>query len=171
MLFSVSTESNESDSSPRPSPRSRRRGLTQWNAELPSDHCADLASTLGVSVGGERASPGDVAVAGGVVNVAPFTENPLGSIVRFADCKIIAGDVLLSSGDPLSRNGKLVHESEAKITFLRAEIHRQKAVGIMLSSFPTDLLAQSRFVARRLDRGKLLEEEVENGFEEVPIFS
>ncbi len=39
----------------------------------------------------------------------------------------------------------------------------------MLGGFPTDLLAKSGGVARRLDRAEVLEEIKQDGFEEVPV--
>ena len=114
----------------------------RWNAELSCDRSARLMSSFGVGVGRESAGPGDVTVAGRVVSIAPLAENPLCSVMRFAEGEIITGDVLLASGEAFFGHGKLVHESEAKVALFGAEIHGQKAAGKMLSGFPTDLMAE-----------------------------
>ena len=61
----------------------------------------------------ERASPGDVTVAGRIVGVAAFAKDPLCSGIGFAEGKVISGDVELIFGEALFRDGKLVHEGEA----------------------------------------------------------
>src|SRR5947209_1627273 len=88
-----------------------------------TNHCSDFASRCAVGVTGESAGPGDVAVAGRVVEVSAFAENPFGPVVCFAKGEIIASDVLLASGETFFSDRKLVHEREAEIAFLGGEIH------------------------------------------------
>ena len=110
---------------------------------LVGDGCADAAFAFGMGVGSKSAGPGDVTVAGRVMNVAPFAKNPLCSIVRFAEGEVIGGDVLLASGESFFGDGELVHESETKVAFFGGEIDGQEAAGVALRGLPTDLLAQS----------------------------
>jgi len=63
-------------------------------------HFAPLLST-GVSSGG--VGPGDGAMAGGVMNIAPFAEDPPCAVVGFPQGKVIAGDVLLGSGKTVGK--------------------------------------------------------------------
>ena len=56
---------------------------------------ADSSRTLRVGIGRQGAGPGDVAMAGRVVDVAAFAEDPFCSRKCFAQGKVVGGDVLL----------------------------------------------------------------------------
>ncbi len=123
----------------------------------------------GVGGGGQGASPGDVAVAGGVVVVAAFGEDPLFAGIEFAQGEVVGGDVLLAEGEAFFGGGELVHQGEAEVVFFGGEIDGGKAGGKVFGGFPADLAAEAGFVAGGADGGELAEEAVEDGFEEVPI--
>src|SRR4051812_22088386 len=75
--------------------------------------CTDLALALGMGMSCEGAGPSDVAVAGRVVGVAAFAEDPFAAVVGFAQGKIVGGDILFASGEALLGDRELVHEREA----------------------------------------------------------
>src|SRR5260221_8975873 len=75
---------------------SRRVGLRCARAMFVGDGCADFAAAFSVGEGCEGAGPGDVAMAGRVMDIAAFGEDPLGPGVRFAKGEVITGDVLLA---------------------------------------------------------------------------
>ena len=80
------------------------------------DDGADAAG-IGIEVGkgGESGSPGDVAVAGGVVSVATFGENPAGAGVNFPEREEVCRDVRMSLGEMLLSGGELIHKGEAEV--------------------------------------------------------
>ena len=130
---------------------------------------ADFAGAFRMSMGREGAGPGDVAMAGGVGCVVAFTENPFGSGVGLAQREVIGGDVLLAFGKPLLGHRELVHQREAKVVFLRGEIHRQEPAAKLRGGLPADLSTQARFVPGRLHRLEVVEEIEQHRLKKVPI--
>jgi hypothetical protein len=100
------------------------RGIDR--AVLVNNGCAHLGSALGVGMAGQRAGPGDVAVAGRVVSVAAFTEDPFAADKGFAQRQVIGGDVRLASRETLFGGGELVHQREAKILLFGSEVKGSK---------------------------------------------
>ena len=54
-------------------------------------------------------------MAGGIVAVAAFAEDPFAADKGFAQGEIIGGDVRLASGETLFAGGELVHQGEAEV--------------------------------------------------------
>ena len=121
-------------------------------------------------MGGERAGPGDVAVAGGIESVGCFAEDPAAGLIEFAKGEVIGCDVLLGSGETLLGGGKLVHESEAEVVFFAGEIDGGKFATVLLAGFPADLAAKAGLVAGSLNVTKLTHKCIKNGLDEIPIF-
>ena len=140
------------------------------NPVLQKNRCTDLALALSMGVSRESAGPGDVTVAGRIIGVASFAEDPFRAGVGFAESEVVRGNVLLAFWKTLFGDRELVHEREAKVVLFRREIDAQKPAGILFGCFPTNLAAESGFIAGRLEVGHVLEKEEENGFEEMPIF-
>ena len=69
------------------------------NPVLQKNRCTDLALALSMGVSGESAGPSDVTVAGRIIGVASFAENPFGPGVGFAQSKIVRGNILLAFGN------------------------------------------------------------------------
>ena len=135
-----------------------------------NDHGARAGGLAGVSVGGEGAGPGDVAMAGRVEGVAAFGEDPAGAGVGFAESEEIGGDVLIGAGEAFFGDRELVHEGEAEVGFFGGKIDFKEAAAEAGGGFPTDLATEARFVASGLDGGQVLQEAREDGGEEVPVF-
>ena len=123
-----------------------------------------------MSVSGQGAGPGDVAMAGGVERVAAFGKGPAGAGVEFADGEEIGGDVLLGAGESFFGDGKLVHKGEAEILLFGGEVDFEETATELAGGFPTDLAAEARFVAGGANRGKVFQEAKEDGAKKVPIF-
>ena len=102
-------------------------GLINDHPMLVEHGCAHFGAMPVMGFSGEGASPGNVAVAGGVVNVAAFAENPSRASMGFAEGKVVRSDVQLASGETLFGDGELVHEGEAQLALFGAEIHGQEA--------------------------------------------
>src|SRR5882672_10520505 len=119
--------------------------------------------------GRQGAGPGDVAVAGGVVGVMAFGEDPFVAGENFSEGEEIGGDVRFGFGESFFSDGELVHEGKSEVVFFGTEIDREKAAGKLLSGFPADLAAETGFVAGALEVGHLTEKAEENGFEKIPI--
>src|SRR5262245_36413072 len=81
-----------------------------------------------VCFGGERAGPGDVAVACLVERIGAFAEGPSSAGVAFAEGEIIGGDIVLAAGKAFLGGGELVHESETEVVFLAGEINGSECV-------------------------------------------
>ena len=128
------------------------------------------APALDMGMGGQRAGPGNVAMADWVESIGTFAEGPLVSIEAFAKRKIVGGDVLLGARESFLGDGELVHEGEAKVVFLGSEVDLQEAAGVMLIGFPADLATEARFVASSLKVAQVLKKIEEDGFKEMPIF-
>src|SRR5213080_180854 len=77
-----------------------------WLADGGGD--GDLVGGMGF--GGEGGGPGEVAVAGGVVEVASFAEDPAVIVKGFAEGKEVGGDVLFIFWKAFFGVGELVHE-------------------------------------------------------------
>src|SRR4051794_7718484 len=117
----------------------------------------------------EGTGPGDVAVAGGVVGIAAFAEDPFAPGVGFAEGKVVSGDVERGFREALFRDGELVHEGEAEIVLFRGEVDGDETAGKGFGGLPTNLLAEAGGVAGRLDPREVFEEKEEDGFEKVPV--
>ena len=140
-------------------------------AGLVEDGCAERAGIrVGVGEGCQGRSPGNVTVAVGVAVVTAFGENPFRAGVNFAEGEEVGGDVGVVFWNMFFGDGELVHKGEAEVLFFCAEVYFGKFVGVLLSSFPADLAAEAGFVAGGADAGDVLEEEEEDGFDEVPVF-
>ena len=123
-----------------------------------------------VSVGRERCGPGDIAVAGEVVVVAAFAEEPFGAGEILAQRKEVGRDVGVVFGEMFFGAGELIHEGEAQVLLFCGEVYLGEFVRVLLGSFPTDLTSEAGFVACRLEAREFFEEEEEDGFDEVPVF-
>ena len=123
----------------------------QDGAVFHEDGAADRAFALGVSVRSESAGPGDVAMTDRIERIAAFAENPTGAGVLFAQGKVIRGDVLLASGEAFLCGGKLVHQGEAEVVLFAREVDLEETAGKLFGGFPTDLTAETGFVAGALD--------------------
>ena len=121
-------------------------------------------------MGGQRAGPGDVAVASGIEIVGCFAEDPAAGLKEFAKSEVIGCDVLLSSGETLLGGGKLVHESKPEVVLFAGEIDGGKFAAVLLAGFPADLAAKAGLVAGSLDVAKLAHKCIKNGLDEIPIF-
>jgi hypothetical protein len=124
---------------------------------------------LSVRQGCEAASPGDVAVAGGVESIAAFTEDPTGSLETFAQGKEIGGDVLIVFGKAFLGGGELVHEGETDVMLFAGEVYGGKFTSETLGGVPTDLAAEAGGVATNLKVSKTADELEDDGAEEMPI--
>jgi len=102
-----------------------------------------LGVVVGVSEGGEGGGPGDVAMAGGVVSVAAFGENPFRAGVNFAEGEEVGGDVVMVSGEVFLGGRELVHDSEAEVVLSGGEVHFLEPVGALVGGFPANLAAES----------------------------
>src|SRR6266705_3382894 len=111
-----------------------------------------------VSVAGEGAGPGNVAMTGWVEVVFRFAEEPAIGFVTFSESKVIGGDVLLAAREAFFGSGKLVHESEAEVMLFAGEIYGSKLAAEILGGFPADLTSQAGRVARGLNVLQLTEE-------------
>jgi len=76
----------------------------------------------------------------------------------------------VGAGEAFFGDGELVHEGEAEVVFFCAEVDLEEAAGEMLGGFPAYLAAESGLVAGGLEVVEVLEEEEEDGFEEMPVF-
>jgi len=140
---------------------------------LMSDGCAGEAEAVifGVGERGERGGPSDVTVAGAIGVVAAFGENPFVADESFSQREEVGGNVRLVLGEMFFGDGELVHEGEAEVLLFAAEVDFGKFVRELLGGFPTDLPAQPGFVACGANAREFFEEEEEDGFDEVPVFS
>jgi hypothetical protein len=134
-----------------------------------NDHGEDFGFALGMGVRGEGGGPSDVAMTGRVVVVAAFGESPFRTGVGFAEGEEIGGDILFGAREAFLTGGELVHESEAEVAFFGREIYSEEAGTEAGGGFPADLAAEAGFIAGAGEGGQTLEEEKENGFEELPI--
>ena len=132
---------------------------------LQEDGGADLAFAFGVSVAGESAGPGDVAMARGVEAVPALGERPAGARVEFAKSEEVGSDVLLGTREALFGDGELVHQAEAEVLLLRGEVDLEEAAAEAAGGFPTDLAAETGFVAGTLKFRDLFEEEEQDGLQ------
>jgi len=82
-------------------------------------------------------------VAGGVVVVAAFGEEPFGSGVDFAEGKEVSSDVGVVFWKMFFGDGELIHECEAEVLFFCAEVDFGEFVRELLTRFPTDLAAEA----------------------------
>ena len=121
-------------------------------------------------MGGERAGPGDVAVASGIEMVGCFAEDPAAGLIEFAKGEVIGCDVLLSSGETLLGGGELVHESKTEVVLFAGEIDGGKFAAVLLAGFPADLAAKAGLVAGSLNVAKLTHKCIKDGLDEIPIF-
>src|SRR5439155_2578795 len=139
-------------------------------AGVVKDRTARLTPAFGMGMGGEGASPGDVAMAGGVEGITALGESSLVSVVRLAQREIVGRDVGLGFGEALLGDGELVHEGEAEVMLFGGEIHFHESARVMLSGLPTNLAAEAGLVAGGLKVGEVFQEMEQDGFEEVPVF-
>src|ERR1043165_2764167 len=109
-------------------------------------------------------------MAGGIVVVAAFGEDPFLAGVGFAQREVIGGNVLVASGKAFFGGGKLVQKGEAQVVLFGGKIDRGETAAEMAGSLPTDLAAHAGFIARALNRAEFAEEREEDGFKEIPIF-
>src|SRR6266446_751772 len=123
-----------------------------------------------MGVRGKGASPGDVAVAGGVEGIAAFGEGPACAVVEFAESEEIGSDVLLGAGEAFFGDRELVHEGKTEVLFFSGEVDLEEPVAELVGGFPTDLATEAGFIAGTTDGGQMLEEIEEDGFEKVPVF-
>ena|ERR1043166_5366025 len=86
-------------------------------------------------------------MAHGIRGVSAFGKDPARAGADFAQGEEVGGDVLMRAGKAFFGNGKLVHQGKAEIVLFRSEVDFDEAGGELLSGFPTDLAAESRFVA------------------------
>ena len=121
-------------------------------------------------MGGESAGPGDVAMAGGVVEVAAFAESPFAAVVGFAEGEVISGDVLFAFGKAFFGNRELIHKGKTEVVLFRAEVDLKKAAGMVLGGFPTDLASEPGLITGGLEVAEMVEEVKKGGFEKVPVF-
>jgi hypothetical protein len=101
-------------------------GVLLFFRSVVNDPSTDLSRLVGVDIGGEGGSPGDVAMAGGIVVVAAFGENPFGAGIGFAEGKKIGGDILFGAWEFFLARGELVHEDEAEVALFAGEIDREE---------------------------------------------
>ena len=87
-----------------------------------------------------------------------------------AQREVIGGDVLLGTRETFFGDRELVHEGEAEVLLLTGEIDFEEAAAELAGGFPTDLAAETGFVASSVEPGKPFQEKEKNRFEEVPIF-
>ena len=121
-------------------------------------------------MGGERAGPGDVAVARGIEMVGCFAKDPAAGLIEFAKGEEIGGDVLLGPGEAFLGDRELVHESKTEVVLFAGEIDGGKFAAVLLAGFPADLAAKAGLVAGSPDVAKLTHKGVKNGLDEIPIF-
>ena len=114
---------------------------------------ADIASLVGVSIGGKRAGPGDVAMAGGIERVAAFAESPLGPGVGLAQREVIGGDVGSALGNRFSAVESWFISAKPRSCFFEAKFTLREPAAKLLGGFPADLPAQAGFVAGGLELG------------------
>src|SRR6266850_5039106 len=133
-----------------------KRGSADDGADVRGDVCE-------MSVRGEGAGPGDIAVAGRVERVAAFRKNPSAAAKLFAEGKEIGGNVASGFRESLFGIGELVHEGEAEVVFGRAEVDGSEGPRETLGGFPTDLAANAGGVAGGVNVAKA-EESKEDGF-------
>jgi len=131
---------------------------------------ADFTFAFAIRVGSEGTGPGDVTMAGGIEGVVAFVKGPAGAGVDFTESEIVGGDVLLASRETLFGDGELVHESEAEIGFGVGKVDLLETSGELGGGFPTDLAAEAGFVAGGFEVAKVIKEDKEDGFQEMPIF-
>src|SRR5215472_5854282 len=93
---------------------------------------------LFIGGGGEGASPGEVAMAGGVEQVAAFGEFPGFAREQFAEGKIVLRDVRLILGEYFFGDAQLVHQRETQVVFLEDEVDGLKLTGELVGGFPAD---------------------------------
>ena len=136
---------------------------------FPSGSC-DGAAAVGVAAvcfGGEPASPGYVAVRVRVQWVLSFGEKPPGAGVVLAQGEEVGSDVLMGAREAFFGDGKLVHEKEADVVLLTAEIDLGKGAGKALASFPADLATQPGFIAATFHVMGAEHEGIEDGFQKA----
>jgi len=134
------------------------------------DGTTDGGFAGGVGVGGESASPGDVAVTCWIESVAAFGKDPTGAGMLFAQGKVIGGNVLLVAREAFLSGRKLVHEGEAEIVLFAGKVHLGKEAAELAGGLPADLFAETSFVACGFDRFEHAQEIEEDAGEEMPIF-
>ena len=122
-----------------------------------------------MGIGRQRPGPCNIAVAGGVVGVMAFGEDPFVAGENFPEGEEIGGDVRFGFGESFFSDRELVHEGKSEVVFFGTEIDGEKAAGKLLGGFPADLAAETGLVAGALEAGQLAEKAEENGFEEIPI--
>ena len=125
---------------------------------------ADPAFGFGMGVRGEGGGPGDVAVAAGVEGVAAFGEDPAGAGVLFTKSEVVGGDVGMIFGEMLFGVGKLIHERYAEVLLFGGEVDFHELAGELGGGFPTDLAAETGFVAGGLNVFEVAQEKEKNGF-------
>ncbi len=118
----------------------------------------------------QGASPGDIAMARRVERVFAFGEIPFVAVEHFFERIVIAGDIVFAAREPLLRDAQLVHQVETKVMLLAGEVHRFPARTEFLRRFPTDLAAQTGFVAGAFERTGRVHEIEQDGLEKVPVF-
>jgi hypothetical protein len=108
-------------------------------------------------------------VAGRVVVVGAFGEDPALADVVFAESKVVGGDVDFGLGESFLGDGELVHESETQVVFTGAKIDLTEAIGEGVGGFPADLATEAVLIAGARDRAEVAQEEEKDGLNEVPI--
>ena len=103
-----------------------------------------------MSLTGECAGPRDVAMAGGIVKVAAFGEDPALADIILPEGEVIGTNVLVGPGDSFLGKRKLVHQGEAHVLLLRGEVDLKKAAGEKSGRFPADLAADAALITRGL---------------------
>src|SRR5437016_14265933 len=110
-----------------------------------------------MSLSGQSPSPGDVAVAGGIIEVAAFGEDPALADIILPEREVIGTNVLLGPRDSLLGKRKLVHQGEAHVLLLCGKVDLEKAAGEKPGGFPADLATDAALITRGLQRVKIAE--------------
>jgi hypothetical protein len=98
-------------------------------------------------------------VAGGVVGIATFVENPARAIEGFAEGEEIGSNILMSAREAFLAGGEEVHQEEAEVGFAGGEVDgREFVLTEMVDGFPTDLAAKAGFIAATLDAWEVAQE-------------
>ena len=92
------------------------------HAVIEKNTAAGAGFALGVGVRGEGGGPGDVAVAGWVVVVATFSEEPFGAGVDFTEGEKIGSDVGVVFWEMFFGDGELVHQRKAEVLLFCGEV-------------------------------------------------
>src|SRR5262245_18971971 len=90
--------------------------------------------------------------------------------MNFAEGEVIDGNILVSARESLFGDGELVHKGETEVVLFGGEVHFEKAAREFFGGFPADLATETGFVPGGTDTTEIVEEEIQDGFEEVPIF-